>query len=319
MHDFKQLQIQLERSKLVSLLPFLTPEFLQSLNHGKLQEWLEAIEGAPKIAPTECSFGSKIVVGKKTDANAKQLGALESLLKDFIPWRKGPFELFGIDIDTEWQSSQKWARIINQIEPLKGRQVLDVGSGNGYYCLRMLEAGASMALGIDPHLPYVMQFWLIKKYLSDVPAYVLPLTLDKLPLPLPYFDTVFSMGVIYHRRSPFDHLLELKNCLRSGGQLVLESIVVPGPEGYSLSPQDRYARMSNVWFVPTSATLISWLSKCGFTNIKLVDESKTTLGEQRKTEWMPFESLSDALKDDGDTTIEGHPAPERAVITASKP
>jgi tRNA (mo5U34)-methyltransferase len=319
MHDFKQLQIQLEQSKLAPLLPFLTPEFLHSLNHGKLQEWLQAIDGAPKIAPSKLSFGSKVTIGAEADANDEQRRALQSLLKDFIPWRKGPFELFGIDIDTEWQSSQKWARIIDQIEPLKGRQVLDVGSGNGYYCLRMLEAGAAMALGIDPHLPYVMQFWLIKKYLSDVPAYVLPLTLDKLPLPLPYFDTVFSMGVIYHRRSPFDHLLKLKNCLRSGGQLVLESIVVPGPEGYSLSPQDRYARMSNVWFVPTSATLISWLSKCGFTNIKLVDESKTTINEQRKTDWMPFESLSDALKGDADTTIEGHPAPERAVITASKP
>jgi tRNA (mo5U34)-methyltransferase len=164
-----------------------------------------------------------------------------------------------------------------------------------------------------------MQFWLIKKYLADVPAYVLPLTLDQLPLPLPYFDTVFSMGVIYHRRSPFDHLLELKNCIRAGGQLVMESIVVPGPEGYSLSPEGRYARMSNVWFVPTSATLMSWLSKCGFTNVKLVDESKTTLAEQRKTAWMPFNSLNDALSNDGETTIEGYPAPARAVITASKP
>lgn len=318
MHDFKQLESQLSQSKLSSLTRFLAPDFVEGLNHGKLQEWLNAIDTAPRITPSQWSLGSKIVVGNKLDTDEIELEALELLLKDFIPWRKGPFELFGIDIDTEWQSSIKWARLLDHIAPLKDRLVLDVGSGNGYYCLRMVEAGAKIALGIDPHLPYVMQFWLIKKYLANVPAYVLPLTLDQLPLPLPYFDTVFSMGVIYHRRSPFDHLLELKNCLRSGGQLVLESIVVPGPEGYSLSPQDRYARMSNVWFVPTSATLMSWLSKCGFTDIKLVDESKTTVNEQRKTSWMPFDSLSDALAAD-ELTIEGHPAPARAVITASKP
>lgn len=318
MHDFKQLESQLSQSKLSSLTRFLAPDFVESLNHGKLQEWLNAIDSAPRVAPSEWSLSSKIVVGNKLDTDESELEALELLLKDFIPWRKGPFELFGIDIDTEWQSSIKWARLLDHIAPLKDRLVLDVGSGNGYYCLRMVEAGAKIALGIDPHLPYVMQFWLIKKYLADVPAYVLPLTLDQLPLPLPHFDTVFSMGVIYHRRSPFDHLLELKNCLRSGGQLVLESIVVPGPEGYSLSPQDRYARMSNVWFVPTSATLMSWLRKCGFTDIKLVDESKTTVNEQRKTSWMPFDSLSDALAG-SELTIEGHPAPARAVITASKP
>jgi tRNA (mo5U34)-methyltransferase len=319
MHDFEQLQSQLLQTKLAPLLPFLAPDFVTGLNHGKLQQWLQAVETAPAIIPSQVSLGSKISVGTRDDASAEDRRALDKLLKEFIPWRKGPFELFEIDIDTEWQSSQKWARLIDHIEPLKDRRILDVGSGNGYFCLRMIEAGAAMALGIDPHLPYVMQFWLIKKYLADVPAYVLPLTLDQLPLPLPYFDTVFSMGVIYHRRSPFDHLLELKNCIRAGGQLVMESIVVPGPEGYSLSPEGRYARMSNVWFVPTSATLMSWLSKCGFTNVKLVDESKTTLAEQRKTAWMPFNSLNDALSNDGETTIEGYPAPARAVITASKP
>ncbi len=323
MHDFKHLKSQIQslphHSKLAPLLPFLEPEFVTSLNHGKLSQWLNAIESAPVIAPSRIDLGSLVSIGVGNDTNEQQRSALDDLLQDFIPWRKGPFQLFGTDIDTEWQSSLKWSRLIDQIQPLKGRQVLDVGSGNGYYCLRMVEAGAAMAIGIDPHLPYVMQFWLLKKYLADVPAYVLPLTLDQLPLPLPYFDTVFSMGVIYHRRSPFDHLLELKHCLRQDGQLVLESIVVPGPEGYSLSPQGRYARMSNVWFVPTSATLMSWLSKCGFTNIKLVDESKTTLAEQRKTNWMPFDSLSDALDAGGNITIEGHPAPARAIITATKP
>ncbi len=319
MQDFSRLQSLITHSKLSSLLPFASNEFVAQLNHGKLTEWLNAISQSPQLTPSQVSLGDTVVIGQSSDVNAEQKQAIDELLKDFIPWRKGPFELFGTVIDTEWQCQIKWSRLLEHIAPLKGRTVLDVGSGNGYYCLRMIEAGAAMAIGIDPHLPYVMQFWLIKKYLSEIPAFVLPITLDQMPLPIPHFDTVFSMGVIYHRRSPFDHLLELKNCLRSGGQLVMESIVVPGPEGYSLSPQGRYARMSNVWFIPSSATLVAWMTKCGFTDVKLVDESKTTLNEQRKTPWMPFDSLNDALSADGNATVEGYPAPARAVITAIKP
>lgn len=318
MLDFPTLRRDIEGGELSALLPFLTPEFLTQLNHGNLAGWIDAITHAPEISASSYSLDQTVRIGEATDATKLELEELETLLKSFIPWRKGPFTLFGVEIDTEWKSNIKWERLRHQIEALEGRRVLDVGSGNGYYGLRMIEAGAASVIGVDPHLPYVIQFWLLKKYLPTIPAYVLPLTLEQLPQPLPYFDTVFSMGVIYHRRSPIDHLLQLKNCLRKGGQLVLESIIVDGVEGYSLTPGKRYARMTNVWFLPSVPTLINWLDKCGFTSIQLLDESTTTLQEQRKTQWMPYGSLDDALSEDQSMTTEGYPAPKRAVISAIK-
>jgi len=184
----------------------------------------------------------------------------------------------------------------------------------------MLESGAQRVLGIDPHIAYVAQFWLLKHFAPDLPIDVLPLSLEQLPAGLNYFDTAFSMGVIYHRRSPIDHLLELKNCLRPGGELVMESICVDGDEGYCLTPAKKYARMSNVWFVPSIKTLCQWMSRCGYIDIEIVDESVTDLDEQRSTKWMPYESLSDALDPaNRDLTIEGLPAPKRAVVVAKRP
>lgn len=320
MKDLLKLCDQLQGTTLAPLLPFAQEEFITNLNHGDLRGWLKEIEGAPALIPSVIDYDDVIKIGVPGDANPEDLANLEYLLKSFIPWRKGPFNLFGIEVDTEWKSNLKWSRLQNKIESLKDRKVLDVGSGNGYYCLRMMQAGAQQVIGIDPHLAYVIQFWLLKKYIPDTAAFVLPLTLEQLPSPLPHFDTVFSMGVIYHRRSPIDHLTQLKSCLRRNGQLVLESIVVDGEEGYSLTPGKLYARMSNVWFLPSVPTLVNWLSKCGFVDIQIIDESTTSLNEQRKTSWMPFGSLDDALsEEDPSLTREGYPAPQRVVVSAIKP
>lgn len=320
MKDLKNLAQNIASGPLAPLLPFVEESFIANLNHGDLKRWLQMIEDAPELAPSSIDLGEVIRIGTDSDIDNANLANLELVLTEFIPWRKGPFNLFGIELDTEWKCDLKWARLKEKIAPLDGRQVLDVGSGNGYYSLRMIEAGAKQVVGIDPHLAYVIQFWLLKKYIPQIDAYVLPLTLEQIPNPLPYFDTVFSMGVIYHRRSPIDHLMQLKSCLRRGGQLVIESIIVDGQEGYSLTPGKRYARMTNVWFLPSIPTLINWLSRCGFVDIELIDESTTSWNEQRKTQWMPFDSLDDALlPDDPSKTIEGYPAPKRAVITAVKP
>jgi len=221
---------------------------------------------------------------------------------------------------SEWQSNLKWDRLVKEISPLESRRVLDVGSGNGYYGFRMLAEGAEMVLGIDPHVAYVAQFWLLKHFAAESPVFVLPLTLEQIPPSLNYFDTVFSMGVIYHRRSPIDHILELKSCLRPGGELVIESICVDGEAGYSLTPEKKYARMGNVWFIPSIPTLVQWLTRCSMEQISVIDESTTTVDEQRKTEWMPFDSLEDALDvNNPQLTIEGLPAPKRVVVKAIRP
>ena len=77
--------------------------------------------------------------------------------------------------------------------------------------------------------------------------------------------------------------------------------------------------MPNVWFLPSCATLQSWLQKSGFKKIRLADVNQTTTEEQRSTEWMNFESLGQALDADNPAlTIEGYPAPKRAVFIAEK-
>ncbi|MCU7797779.1 MAG: tRNA 5-methoxyuridine(34)/uridine 5-oxyacetic acid(34) synthase CmoB, partial [Candidatus Thiodiazotropha sp. (ex Myrtea spinifera)] len=140
---------------------------------------------------------------------------------------------------------------------------------------------------------------------------------EDIPPNLQAFDTVFSMGVFYHRRSPFSHLSELKGCLRKGGELVLETLVIEGGPGEVLVPEGRYAKMRNVWFIPSPATLISWLSRAGFGDVRLIDVTTTSVEEQRATEWMRFESLADYLDPSQPAqTVEGHPAPRRAIIVA---
>jgi len=242
------------------------------------------------------------------------------LLASLSPWRKGPFELDGITIDAEWRSDLKWDRLKDAIAPLEDRAILDVGCGNGYYATRMSAAGARAVIGVDPTILYIMQFLAVAHYLRPKQVFALPLRLDELPRNVRKFDTAFSMGVLYHQRSPLDHLQQLKGMLRQGGQLVLETIFVPGEESYARTPPERYARMRNVWLLPTVAELTTWLSRTGFVDIKLVDQSLTTTVEQRSTEWMQFESLREALKpDDPEWTVEGWPAPRRVIVVANAP
>ncbi len=287
---------------------------------GDLPHWQAVLNGLPEVTPSSVDLSTGIVIGNADDCDSSTRGALRETLMGLHPWRKGPVDLFDIHIDTEWRSDWKWDRVLPHLAPLKNRLVLDVGCGNGYHCLRMIGEGANRVIGIDPSPRFVHQFYALKKYIGDIAADVLPVGIEQVPQNLRAFDTVFSMGVFYHRRSPMDHLKELKDCLRQGGELVLETLVVDGPEGYTLVPEDRYAKMPNVWYLPAPDTLLNWLRKCGFRNAHMVDICKTTVGEQRSTEWMTFESLPDFLDPkDSAKTVEGYPAPVRAVFIAEAP
>lgn len=303
----------------VELLPRQLEDAFNPTTHGNLEQWRSLIASQPALTATRRLLTADAVqIGCPDDLPDAERNQLEQRLKALHPWRKGPYDLFGIHIDTEWRSDWKWNRLKNHIAPLHHRLVLDVGCGNGYHCWRMLGAGAKRVVGIDPFLLNVMQFQLIRKLHGDAPIHVLPLGIEDLPYGLKAFDTVFSMGVLYHRRSPIDHLLELRDCLQPGGELVLETLVIDGGPGEVLLPEGRYAKMRNVWFLPSCDTLISWLKRCGFKNIRLIDVTPTSIEEQRTTEWMRFHSLQDFLgAENSSLTHEGLPGPKRAIIIAN--
>ena len=283
-------------------LPTLEPllrERMSASAHGDFEHWRDAVNRLPGAA----------------DETERR-----DLLRQLAPWRKGPFDVGGVHIDAEWRSDMKWDRLRPAITPLEGRSVLDVGCGNGYYALRMHEAGARAVLGIDPTLLYVLQYLAVTFERHSLPIAVLPLRLHELPPESRAFDTTFSMGVLYHQRSPIEHLTQLRSTLRTRGELVLETIFIPGQESYACTPGKRYARMKNVWLLPTLAELTTWLRRTGYRNVEIIDQTITTTDEQRSTEWMTFDSLAAALDpDDPGKTIEGWPAPRRVIVTATSP
>lgn len=294
---------------------------LSENGHGDFQRWQAAINNLPQIHPSRFDLNaSAITVGAQGDCGLQTQQQIETQLRKLMPWRKGPFLIHGSYIDTEWRSDWKWDRIAPHISSLQNRRVLDVGCGSGYHCWRIAGAGAKLVLGIDPSILAVMQYQCLHHFLGPHPVYVIPHRLEELPEKMEYFDTVFSMGVLYHRRSPFDHLLELKDCLKPGGELVLETLVIEGALNEVMVPQGRYAQMRNVWFLPSCATMESWLERIGFSDINCISINRTSVEEQRSTKWMPFASLPDFLdSEDHNKTVEGLPAPTRACFIARKP
>ncbi len=285
--------------------------------HGDLQRWQSALDALPPLTAERVELADSFTLEVECDDETRT--RLRQALMGLSPWRKGPFDVFGVHVNTEWRSDWKWSRVSPHLD-LKGKRILDVGCGNGYYQWRMLGAGAESVIGVDPNWLFFCQFQAMQRYLPDLPAWHLPFALEDLPANLEGFDTVFSMGVLYHRKSPVDHLLALKDCLVKGGELVMETLVVPGDAQQVLVPEDRYAQMRNVWFLPSVPALELWLRRAGFVDVRCVDVSTTTVQEQRSTEWMRYQSLGDFLDpEDHSRTIEGLPAPMRAVIVGRKP
>ncbi len=324
MIDYQPLIRRWQDGKFARWSAVLEEQIAHGLSHerfGDLEGWQESMADLPDLIADTIQLGTaKVGANSKAPLDEETREQLREALMGLHPWRKGPFELFGVHIDTEWRSDWKWERLQQRIDPLVGRKVLDVGCGSGYHCWRMLGDGAAEVIGIDPTPLFVMQFWTLQKYMQRDHVWVLPVGIQHLPPKLQAFDTVFSMGILYHRKSPMDHLQDLKDCLKPGGQLVLETLVIEGGPGEALVPEGRYARMGNVWFIPSCDTLISWIRKLGFVEPELIDISMTTTQEQRATPWMRFHSLENFLDpDDNSKSLEGYPAPRRAIVTARVP
>ena len=285
--------------------------------HGDLARWMASVSALPDVSADLNAAGDIVTLAaSNATVDSEQL---HDALTGLCPWRKGPFDFFGEFIDTEWRSDWKWQRVLPHLTDLSGRRVLDVGCGSGYHPWRMRAAGASHVVGIDPGMLFLCQFLALKRYCMNESVWFVPARLEQLPHNHAAFDTVFSMGVLYHRRSPLDHLAELHGLLEPGGELVLETLVVEGDNTTVLVPGERYAQMRNVFFIPSSAALSGWLSRAGFADIQIADETVTTTDEQRQTPWMQFHSLNEFLDPaDNSKTVEGYLAPRRATLIARR-
>jgi len=280
--------------------------------HGRMGEWRAVLDDLPVVDRGWRIDDGVLVAGGAIDDR----DALADRLRNLVPWRKGPLRLGGVSIDTEWRSDWKWDRVAPHVD-LEAKNVLDIGAGNGYFAWRMLDAGAASVIACDPTLVFWFQHLAIEHFAGPARLDMLPVTFEVLP-PAASFDVAFSMGVLYHRRDPLEHLARIRSHLAANGTALIETLVLPGDDDAEFDPPDRYANMRNVHRLPTVSRLLGWMKRVGYARPTCVDLTATTTDEQRPTEWMPFHSLAHALAPDRSVTIEGHPPPLRAVVVAGR-
>ncbi len=297
-------------------LQSLRDERKKWLTWKNIRPYQEAIKVLPEYKNVEVSLGDvvEIQIDNLSDAEAAQIRETALLMK---PWRKGPFRINDLFIDSEWQSQIKY----NLLEPhfnLEDKIVGDIGCNNGYYLFRMLSQKPKKLIGFDPSAIYYSQFMFLDHFIKSGIVYEL-LGVEHVEFYEHKFDTLFCLGVLYHRSDPVAMLKSLFKGLNKGGELILDTFMIDGEEEMCLTPRDRYSKIPNIYFVPTVNALKNWCLRAGFESVEVLEIMKTDLNEQRKTEWIDTQSLEDFLDpNDPEKTVEGYPAPKRVYIKAIK-
>ncbi len=260
-----------------------------------------------------------VQIGKGDELEEAAQQEVKSHLRKFIPWRKGPFSIYGTRVDSEWQSHRKWQRLADYLPDMKGKIVADIGCSNGYYMFRMTPYEPEIVIGFEPSIQHYYCFKGLNSMAGQENLHIDLLGVEHLTLFPECFDVLFLMGIIYHRSSPVECLRQIFTSLRPGGTLILESQAIPGETATALFPEKTYAKVPGTYFVPTASCLKNWLSRAGFSGIDVFCQHPMSSIEQRRTDWMTFESYTDFLDpSDSSRTIEGYPAPDRIFVRARK-
>jgi len=272
------------------------------------------------LRASSCDFSGDVVrIGTAADLEPAQQDEVRRVLRGFMPWRKGPFSVFGIDVDAEWRSERKWNRIMPELPDLTNKAVADIGCNNGYYMFRMAQHRPALVLGFEPYVQHYYTFNTLNAFAGQQDLRVELLGIEHLPLFPACFDVIFCLGILYHRPSPLEALRDLHAALKPGGWLIVESQAIPGEAPMALFPRSTYAKVPGTWFVPTGACLVNWMARTGFREVRLFCEHAMSSAEQRRTDWMDFESYEDFIdKNNPALTVEGYPAPCRVFLKATK-
>jgi len=258
-----------------------------------------------------------IEVGNKVSVSGNKPENLEEVARMMMPWRKGPFELFDMHIDAEWQSNIKY-NLLRKHFNLKDKRVADIGCNNGYYMFRMLEDEPKLLVGFDPSPLYKTQFDFINHFVKSDIVYEL-LGVEHAEFYEEKFDTIFCLGVLYHRSDPVVMLKQLFKALDKKGEVILDTFYIDGEEEMALCPESSYSKIPNIYFVPTIKALKHWCLRAGFESFEVLETSRTDAEEQRKTKWIEGQSLEDFLDPNDNTkTVEGYPAPQRVYVRLIK-
>lgn len=286
-----------------------------------LQAVIEKLPTADDLQlPVKSHFeGDAVSIGEATDLDAVQRENLLAVVRQFHPWRKGPWNFFGIEVDAEWRSNLKWDRIAPAVGDLGGKKVIDVGCGNAYYMFRMMADNPQLVLGLDPSIPFYLWFETVQRFLRNPAMQFERLGAEHLHFFDRCFDVALCMGILYHQRNPVQILRDLRNSLVVGGHAIIESQSIPGDGSMALFPEDRYAMARNVFFVPTKDCLVNWVRRAGFKDVEVVSHVPVTTDEQRSTDHMTYHSLKEFLDPDNSTlTAEGYPAPWRTAVVGTR-
>ncbi|MFW2567903.1 tRNA 5-methoxyuridine(34)/uridine 5-oxyacetic acid(34) synthase CmoB [Aliarcobacter butzleri] len=284
-----------------------------------VEPWFLQLKEACKIEKSnlKIDYGDWFSIGNRADLSDEEYEIIVQTAKKLIPWRKGPFKIFDLEIDSEWQSNIKY-NLIRPYFNLKDKIVADIGCNNGYYMFRMLEDCPKRLIGFDPSPLTLHQFEFINHFVRSDIVYEM-LGVEHLEFYNHKFDFIFMLGVLYHRPDPVGTLKSLARGLNSKGEILIDTFMIDGDDEICLTPNKRYSKIPNIYFIPTIPALKNWLERAGFENIEVLATTVTTSEEQRKTPWSFDESLEDFLDpNDSSKTVEGYPAPKRVYVKARK-
>lgn len=291
----------------------------QCLEWKNVKPWYDQLQKLFEIKKENLTIGYDdwFSVGQREDLTPEEYEILVQTAKKLIPWRKGPFRLFGLEIDSEWQSNIKY----NLIRPhfnLTNKVVADIGCNNGYYMFRMLEDRPKRLIGFDPSPLTMLQFEMVNHFVQSQIEYE-KLGVEHLEIYNHKFDFIFMLGVLYHRPDPVGTLKSLARGLNAKGEILIDTFMIDGDEEVALTPKERYSKIPNIYFIPTVNALKNWLDRAGFDEFEVLAITTTTSEEQRKTPWSFDQSLEDFLDpNDKNKTVEGYPAPKRVYMKARK-